>query len=122
MVERLDEMPPGTIGLRAGGKLSRADYQEVLEPALKEAMDSGEARVVFVLTDFDGLEPGAWIEDVKTGLGVEVAHRKEWKRLALVTDVERVAKAVRMFSWLMPGELKLYGMDGLDEARSWVAA
>ena len=121
MVERMDEMPPGTIGLRAGGKLSRADYQEVLEPALKEAMDSGEARVVFVLTDFDGLEPGAWIEDVKTGLGVEVAHRKEWKRLALVTDVDRVAKAVRMFYWLMPGELKLYGMDRLDEARSWVA-
>ena len=30
----------------------------VLEPALKEATDSGEARVLFVLPDFDGLEPG----------------------------------------------------------------
>jgi len=121
MVERIDDMPPGTIGLLARGKLSRADYKEVLEPALKEAIDSGEVRAVCVLTDFDGLEPGAWIEEVKTGIGIEVAHRKQWKRLALVTDVERVAKAVRKFSWLLPGELETYGMEGLAQAKIWVA-
>jgi hypothetical protein len=35
-----------------------------------------------VLTDFDGLELDATFEDTKTGLGVEFAHRKDWKRLA----------------------------------------
>jgi hypothetical protein len=80
MVERLDGMPEG-VGLRASGKLTKDDYTEVLEPALEEAMDSGEARVVFVLTDFDGLELDATFEDIKTGLGVEFAHRKDWKRL-----------------------------------------
>ena len=121
MVERIDDMPEGVIGLRASGKLSRGDYRDVLEPALKEAIDSGEARVVFVLTDFDGLEPGAVPEDVKTGLGVELAHREEWKRLALVTDVDWVAKAMRMFAWVMPGELGIYGLDQLEEAKSWTA-
>ena len=57
MVERMDDVPAGVIGLRASGKLTKEDYTEVLEPALKEAMDSGEARVIFVLTDFDGLDP-----------------------------------------------------------------
>ena len=30
MVERIDDMPAGTIGLRASGKLTRDDYREVL--------------------------------------------------------------------------------------------
>ena len=34
MIERIEGMPGGTIGLRASGKLSKADYTEVLEPAL----------------------------------------------------------------------------------------
>jgi hypothetical protein len=56
MIERIDDVPAGVIGLRASGKLTKDDYRNVLEPALKEATDSGQARVLFVLTDFDGLE------------------------------------------------------------------
>ncbi len=29
---------------------------------------------------------------------------------------------MRPFAWAMPGELKVFEMDGLDEAKSWVAA
>ena len=122
MVERMDDVPAGVIGLRASGKLTKEDYTEVLEPALKEAMDSGQARVVFVLTDFDGLDLDATFEDIKTGLGVEFAHRKEWKRLTLVTDVDWVARAMRIFAWTMPGELTVYDdLDKLEEAKSWAA-
>jgi hypothetical protein len=53
-------MPAGTVGLRATGKLTKADYSEVLEPALKEGIEKGELRLLFVLTDFDELELGAW--------------------------------------------------------------
>ena len=122
MIERMDDMPAGVIGLRASGKLTRDDYREVLEPALKEATDSGEARVLFVLPDFDRLEAGAWIEDVKTGLGVEIRHRSAWKRLAVVTGVDWIAKAMHVFAWAMPGELAVYEMDELMEAKAWVAA
>ena len=122
MVERMDDMPAGVIGLRGSGKLTKDDYTDALEPALKEAMDSEEARVVFVLTDFDGLELGAMPEDIKTGLGVELANSKDWKRLAVVTDVDWVARAMRMFAWAMPGELAVYDDLGkLDEAKTWAA-
>lgn len=113
-------MPTGTVGLRASGKLSRDDYREVLEPVLREAVDSGELRLVFVLTDFEGLEPGAWIEDVKTGLRVWVRDHSAWKRFALVTDVEWVAKAMRAFAWMAPGEVSVYRLDQLEEAKRWV--
>ncbi|HET9162948.1 MAG TPA: STAS/SEC14 domain-containing protein [Solirubrobacterales bacterium] len=121
MIERIEGMPAGTIGLRASGKLSKEDYRAVLEPALDEAIESGELRLVFRLTDFDGLEANAWIEDVKTGLGALVRDHSAWRRFALVTDVEWVAKAFRLFTWMTPGEVKIFDLGGLEEAKTWVA-
>jgi hypothetical protein len=121
MIERIEDAPAGVIGIRASGKLTKDDYESVLEPALKEAVDSGDARVLFVLPDFDGLEPKAWLEDVKTGLGVELKDRAAWRKLAVVTGVDWVAKSMRLFAWAMPGELAVYEMDEMDKAREWVA-
>jgi SpoIIAA-like len=122
MVERMDDVPDGVIGLRGSGRLTKDDYTGVLEPALHEAMASHEARVVVVLTSFDGMEADALPEDIKTGLGVELLDRGNWKRLALVTEVGSVARATRMFAWAMPGEIKVYGdLAQLDEAKGWAA-
>jgi len=122
MIERLGGMPEGVVGLRASGKLTKQDYADVLEPALKEATDSGEARVVFLLESFDGLEAGALLEDLKTGLRTEFSNRKAWKRLAVVTDVDWVEKAMELFAWAMPGELKVFDdVDELDEAKEWAS-
>jgi len=121
MIERIDGMPAGTVGLRASGKLSKDDYTEVLEPALREGVESGKLRLLFVLTDFDGLEAAAIPEDMKTGLKAWVRDHSAWKRFALVTDVEWVAKAMRMFTWLTPGEVLIRDLDGLEEAKAWVA-
>jgi len=35
MIERIDDMPTGTIGFRASGKLTRDDCRNVLEPVLR---------------------------------------------------------------------------------------
>lgn len=121
MIERIEEMPAGTIGLRATGKLTLEDYRGVLEPALKEGVDSGQLRLVFVLTDFDGLDHGVWIEDMKTGLRAWVRDHSAWHRFALVTDVEWVAKAMRAFAWMAPGEVKVYEIEELGAAREWTA-
>ena len=121
MIERIEEMPAGTIGLRANGKLSKADYTEVLEPALREGVESGQLRLLFVLTNFDGLEAAAVPEDFRTGMRTWIQDHSAWRRFALVTDVEWVAKAMHMFAWMTPGEVLIRDLDGLDEAKSWVA-
>jgi len=122
MIERIEDMPVGTIGLRASGELSVEDYRNVLEPALEDAAAAGAIRLVFVLTEFEGLAPGAWVEDVKTGLRAWIRNHDAWKRMALVTDVEWVAKAMRAFAWMAPGEVRVLGLDELEEAKAWVAA
>jgi hypothetical protein len=122
MLERLSDMPAGTIGFRASGKLGKADYTDVLEPALHQAVEAGELRLLLVLTDFDGLEPGAWIEDVKTGLEVSVGHRSAWKRFALVTDIDWIAKATRVFTWMIPGEVRIFDLDRVEDATAWIGS
>jgi len=122
VIERIEGMPAGTIGLQASGKLSKEDYTGVLEPALREGVESGELRLLFLLTDFHGLEPSALPEDVKAGLQAWVHDHAAWKRFALVTDAEWVARAMQMLAWLTPGEVLVRDLGGLDEAKDWVAA
>ena len=40
--------------------------------------------------------------------------------MALVTDVEWVAKSMRLFAWMAPGQVKTYELERLEQARSWV--
>jgi hypothetical protein len=80
-----------------------------------EGMPAGLGRLFFVLTDFDGLEARAVAEDFKTGLQVWFRDHSAWKRFALVTDVEWVAKAMHMFTWLTPGEVLIGDLGGLEE-------
>ena len=122
MIERIHDMPAGTIGFRAAGKFTHEDYRKVLEPALREAVESGEIRMLFALTAFEGLEPAAWFDDIKTGLGLGIGHHSAWKRSAIVTDVDWVGKAYQLFAWMTPGEVKVYGLEQLEDAKSWVAA
>ena len=39
MIEAIAGMPDGTIGFRVWGKVTAADYDDVLIPALREAID-----------------------------------------------------------------------------------
>jgi len=122
MIEKIEEMPAGTIGFRASGRLTRPDYRDVLQPALREAVETGSIRMLFELTSLTGVEPTALLEDIKTGLDLGLAHRSAWKKSAIVTDVDWVAKAFRVFAPLVPGDVGIYRLDQHDEALSWLAA
>ena len=122
MIERIEEMPAGTIGFRASGKLSRDDYVGALEPAMRDAVDAGEVRMLFVIgPGFEGFEPRALAEDAKFGFGFGFTHPSAWKRTAVVTDVDWIRHAMHMFGWMSPGEVAVYDLEREDEARAWIA-
>jgi hypothetical protein len=121
MVEPIEEMAPGTIGFRASGELTREGYREVLEPALRTAVEAGEVRMLFVVEDGFEMDAGALMEDAKTGLQLGLGHLSAWKRSAVVTDVSWVARAIKAFGFMAPGEVKVWPLADLDEARRWVA-
>jgi hypothetical protein len=123
MIERIADMPEGTIGFTFSGEVTRADYEETLIPAIREAIEN-EEKIRFLCLlgpEFEGYEAGAAWEDLKTGARYGFGHLSAWHRMAIVTDVGWVRHAIALVGWMSPGELKQFGADQLDEAREWVA-
>jgi hypothetical protein len=121
MVERIKEMPKGTIGFKVVDQLTGDDYRERIEPVLGAAAESGEVRLLFEIDSGFGMDAGAVIEDAKTGLKLGLGHMKAWKRTALVTDVDWIRKAIKAFSFMAPGEVRVFEPGELGAAKVWVA-
>jgi hypothetical protein len=122
MVERLEDMPGGTMGFRLSGKVTRDEYHELLAP-VTAALERGERVRYLVATapDFHGLELGALWEDVKAAGTVGLKHHASWERFAVVTDKEWMRNAVAAFGWVSPGELRVFEPGELEAAKGWVA-
>lgn len=122
MVERLADMPPGTIGFRAAGEIERQDYDEILAPELERALKAGGGlRTLYVIEDLDEIEPGALWADTKLGFNLGIRHHEAWVRSAIVTDIEWMARATKLFAWMIPGEARVFPLAELDRAKAWVA-
>jgi SpoIIAA-like len=122
MIERLSDMPPGTVGFRAAGKIERKDYDDVLTPELRRAIERGGGlRTLYVIEDLDEIEPSALWSDAKLGLNLTIGHHQEWVRSAIVTDIDWMARATKLFAWMIPGEARVFPLAELAAAKVWVA-
>jgi len=118
MIKVIEDMPPGTIGLEAIGKVTDEDYERVLVPAVTAALERKDVRLLYVLGDeFDSYSAGAVWADTKLWAG----HLTSWQKVAIVSDADWLEKAVKAFGWLMPGEVKVFDDDDLDDAKEWLA-
>jgi hypothetical protein len=123
MVDRIEDMPPGTVGFRIGGRITPEDYANVLVPALHEVVDAGEQlRTLFLIEHLDEIEAGAMWADSKLGFDLAVRHHGAWERSAIVSDVEWIVRSMHFFAWMVPGETRVYPMAELEPAKAWVAA
>src|SRR5689334_14891622 len=112
MVQVMTDMPTGTLGFRVSGDVEREDYENVLVPELHKAMEASDGlRTLYVIEDLDEIEAGALWADMKLGFDLGVRHHKEWKRSAIVTDIEWMARAAKFFLWMIPGEARVYAMN-----------
>ena len=53
--------------------------------------------------------------------GAEIASRLPHIRVAIVTDTDWILHTLHALGWLVPGELKIFGMDELEQAKQWAA-
>ena len=116
MIQVISHMPVGTIGLRASGKVSEEDYRDVLVPTIDAAMEQGKVRLLYVLDDEAGYEPGAVWADTKMWFKT----LKGWERVAIVSDADWLEKAVEAFGWLLPGEVRVFESDDIRDAKQWL--
>jgi SpoIIAA-like len=119
MIRLLSDMPPGVLGLEAVDDIEKEDYENVFVPAVEAAIaEHGKVRLVYVLGhEFDEYEPEAVWEDVKLG----VRHPSSFARMAVVTDARWAGPAIKIFSVLLPGKARAFGLAELDAAKRWAA-
>jgi hypothetical protein len=104
------------------GEIEREDYDEVLGPGLQRALEAGGGlRTLYVIEDLDEIEPGALWADTKLGFNLGIRHHEAWVRSAIVTDIEWMARASKLFAWMIPGEARVFPLAELDQAKTWVA-
>ncbi len=121
MIEVLPDMPQGVTGIRISGRL-RGDELREARPTIEEMLNAGEVRIVEVIdSDYEGFGPGGLVEDVKLGFGAVLPHHSAFRRIAVVSDKEWVARTLHALAWMVPGELAVFGLDELEHAKQWAA-
>ena len=120
MIELLTDFPEHVLAFACRGHVTRQEYEEVLIPAVERALQKHDKiRLYYEIgADFEGIDPGAVWEDVKVGVG----HLTRWERIAVVTDVAWIGHTIKAFSFLMPGEMRLFPAAEVAKARAWIVA
>ena len=120
MMELIDGLPDNVVGVRGIGEVDDDDYEHVLVPAVDAARSRHDKiRLLYVLgPEFTGYEADAMWEDTKLGARTFTAY----DRIAVVTDTSWLQRTVTAFGWMIPGEVKVFHMDALDDATAWIAS
>ena len=120
MIELLSGLPEGVVGLRAIGEVEDDDYEDVVIPAVENALEGRDRiRLLYVLgPEFEEYEADAAWEDTKLGLH----HFFDFERIGVVSDVKWITRGVKWLGFTIPGKVKVFADDQLDEARAWIVA
>jgi hypothetical protein len=118
MMEIIEGMPDNVVGVTAGGRVTGADYDDVLLTAIEAKLTTHKKiRLLYHLRpDFTGFTPEAIWDDAKIGLW----HMTQFERVAVVTDVDWVRTAVKLFRFVLPCPMKIFLHRDLDEAKAWI--
>jgi len=124
LIERIEDVPVGTVGFRLDGDLTDADYRDVLTPGLREAAAQGEVRLLMVGAEgFDLGSLKARFEEARRDPDLDLGHRKDWRRVAIVADANfMLRRSFPLFARVIPVEMKLFGLGDEAAAKAWLTA
>ena len=118
MVKQIPDLPDNVLGFAAKGTVTASDYETVIIPAV-EALFSRHRKVRFLYhlgEEFSGFEAAAMWDDTKLGL----KHLSGWERMAVVSDVEWIRAAIKLFGLAIPGHVRVFRNSEFAEAKRWI--
>ncbi|HEX5072729.1 MAG TPA: STAS/SEC14 domain-containing protein [Gemmatimonadaceae bacterium] len=120
MLERIVSLPAGIDGVKAVGKVSQQDYQQVFEPLIDEARRANRRlRLLYQFgPEFDGFTAGGVWEDASIGL----RSLRLIEGLAIVSDIGWIRDSSRLLGFFMPGPVRHFGNGQLADAVAWLQA
>jgi SpoIIAA-like len=120
MLQQMSDMPAGTVGFRAIGKVDDDDFEHAVEPVLRSEIAAGrKIRLLYLLgPELREYEGDTLAEEMKFA----ARHPTQYERVAVVSDEDWLRPALRVLSVLVPGQLRAFPVSQLTAAKSWLAA
>ena len=118
MFEILPESHGNRIALKASGKLTHADYQNLTPLLESQIAESGPLSALMDIEDFDGMELRAAWDDFVLG----ITHMGDIKRIALVGDRKWEEIGARVADRLIKAEIRFFDVSQRDAAWDWIEA
>lgn len=119
MIVQNPDRPEGTLEFTVSGRVTGADYDTVLVPAIEKALAEHDRIRILVqfADDFAGYSLEAAWDDTKLGL----RHWRGFDRAAVVADDHLVRMTMKAFSFAFPCPFRTFASGELEEARLWLA-
>jgi hypothetical protein len=119
MIDVVPDMPDNITVLNIKGKVTGEDYKSVLIPAVQAQIEKhGKIRLVCHFDDEFSFGGSAMLYDATFGL----KNLTKWEKLAIVSDVAWLCHSTNFFSFMIPGEVKVFSGNQLAEAKEWVSS
>jgi hypothetical protein len=116
----MEGLPDDVIGISVQGVIGARDYAETIVPLIEGKLrDHAKLRLLYrVGPEFERFTPGAVWSDARVGM----MHLTQFSRIAVVSDLEWIRHAMRVFAPLIPGEVHVFADAELDKAKTWITA
>jgi SpoIIAA-like len=116
----IDGLPDDTIGISVEGAIEARDYDTTIGPLIEAKLrDYAHIKLLYQLgPGFASVTPGAVWSDARIGL----KHLTGFSRVAVVSDIEWIRHAVRLFAPMIPAEVHVFPDAELPAAKAWLAA
>jgi hypothetical protein len=120
MLEPIEGLQAGLVGVRATGTVTKEDYDTVLRPLLQRTHAEGRrVRLLYEFApEFKGFTAGAGWEDVRLGL----KYVRMFERCAVVTDLNWIREGTQLLGTMMPCPVRVFSSAEQEHARQWLVA
>jgi len=114
----IEGLPANVIGVDAEGVITAQDYDETLVPLIKDKLKIHDRlNLLFVAgPSFRAYSAGAVWDDARFG----VTHLADFKKIAIVSDIDWIRMGTKLFGPLLLGDMHVFSMAELDDAKEWV--
>lgn len=114
----IDTIGENVFSIKVSGKLTHQDYQADLIPALKRTIiEEDDLNLLIEAQECHGWEWQAAFDDLITG----IEYRKKFVKIAIVADQDWKRTLSKLFSFIVPGEVRYFTSIELSAAKAWIS-
>jgi hypothetical protein len=120
MLRRMTDMPVGTIGFEAVGDVEDDEWEDTVEPILRQVIAEGQkVRLLYALGPRTREVEG---DAMKADTAFRARHASSFEKVAVVSDEDWMRPALSALSFMLPGKAKGFRVRDIEDAKTWLAS